>query len=404
VVTRRRLVAAAASLAVLVAVAAADDPASTSDLELSYREEIEREATELSNVRDQLEKARKNASSFEKEESKILKQLNTIDGDLQLRERLLSGLARKERRLSADLDATRENLAGEQARLQERRDVLRRRLRNIYKVGEQPGLQVLLGASSAVDLVRRFDWLLLVAAQDRMLYDSILVSVQRVRTAEQDLTAKMNDVQAVRRESEEEKANLVSRREERTTLLASVQNEKQKHMITVGELEEAEREVQRLIAELERKARDASGELTNDGLEFEAAKGRLPWPVEGKVTRWFGVQKDKRFGTSTFNGGIDIEADRKSDVIAVHGGRADYVDWLPGYGQCIIINHGGGYFTLYAHTATVFVSAGDAVAAGQVIASVGDTGSLLGDALHFEIRKDAEPINPASWLRSVKLK
>lgn len=402
--TRRRLFAAAASLAVLAAVAAADDPVSPSDLELSYREEIEREASELSNVRSQLEKARKNASSFEKEESKILKQLNTIDGDLQLRERLLSGLARKERRLSADLDATRTSLAGERARLEERRDVLRRRLRNIYKVGERPGLQVLLGASSAVDLVRRFDWLLLVAAQDRMLYDAILVSVQRVRAAEEGLTAKMNDVQAVRRESEEERANLVVRREERTGLLASVQNEKQKHMITVGELEEAEREVQRLIAELERKAQDATGELTNDGLEFEAAKGRLPWPVEGKVTRWFGVQKDKRFGTSTFNGGIDIEADRKSDVIAVHGGRADYVDWLPGYGQCIIINHGGGYFTLYAHTATVFVSAGNAVAAGQVIASVGDTGSLLGDALHFEIRKDAEPINPASWLRSVKLK
>jgi septal ring factor EnvC (AmiA/AmiB activator) len=263
---------------------------------------------------------------------------------------------------------------------------------------------VLLGATSAVDLVRRFDWLLLVAAQDRMLYDSILQSVQRVRSVERELTAKMEDVQAVRRESEEERASLVARREERTVLLTSVQNEKQKHMRTVGELEGAEQEMQRLITELERKAQDASGELAADGLEFEAAKGRLPWPVEGKVTRWFGVQKDKRFGTSTFNGGIDIEAERKADVIAVHGGRADYVDWLPGYGQCIIINHGGGYFTLYAHTASVFVSAGDAVAAGQVIASVGDTGSLLGDALHFEIRKDAEPINPASWLRSVKLK
>jgi septal ring factor EnvC (AmiA/AmiB activator) len=404
VVTRRRLFAAAVPLAALVAVAAADDPAPPSELELSYREELERETTELSNVRSQLEKARKEASSFAKEETKILKQLNTLDGDLQLRERLLAGLARKERRLSTDLEATRANLAGERARLEERRDVLRRRLRNIYKVGERPGLQVLLGATSAVDLVRRFDWLLLVAAQDRMLYDSILQSVQRVRSVERELTAKMEDVQAVRRESEEERASLVARREERTVLLTSVQNEKQKHMRTVGELEGAEQEMQRLITELERKAQDASGELAADGLEFEAAKGRLPWPVEGKVTRWFGVQKDKRFGTSTFNGGIDIEAERKADVIAVHGGRADYVDWLPGYGQCIIINHGGGYFTLYAHTASVFVSAGDAVAAGQVIASVGDTGSLLGDALHFEIRKDAEPINPASWLRSVKLK
>jgi septal ring factor EnvC (AmiA/AmiB activator) len=403
-VTHRRFLGAAAALAALASVSAAEDPAPPSDLELSYREEIDRETTELSNVRSQLEKARKEASSLAKEESKILKQLNAIDGDLQLRERLLAGLSRKERRLSTDLESTRADLAAERVRLEERRDVLRRRLRNIYKVGERPGLQVLLGASSAVDLVRRFDWLLLVAAQDRMLYESILTSVQRVRTAERELSAKMDDVQGVRRESEAERENLLVKREERTGFLTSVQSEKQKHLKTVGELEEAEREMQRLIAELERKAQDAVGDLPGEGLAFEAAKGSLPWPVEGKVTRWFGVQKDKRFGTSTFNGGIDIHAERKSDVIAVHGGRADYVDWLPGYGQCIIINHGGGYFTLYAHTSSVFVSAGDAVAAGQVIASVGDTGSLLGDALHFEIRKDAEPINPASWLRSVKLK
>ena len=122
------------------------------------------------------------------------------------------------------------------------------------------------------------------------------------------------------------------------------------------------------------------------------------------MTRWFGVHKDKRFGTSTFNGGVDIRADDETDVIAVHAGRADYVDWLPGYGQCIILNHGGGYFTLYAHTSSVFVNPGDRVEAGDVIASVGDTGSLFGNILHFEIRKDAEPINPAPWLRSVPLR
>ena len=140
------------------------------------------------------------------------------------------------------------------------------------------------------------------------------------------------------------------------------------------------------------------------GTSFASAKGRLPWPVQGKVSRWFGVQKDPRFGTSTFNGGIDIQAERESDVVCVHPGRVDYVDWLPGYGQCIIVNHGDGYYTLYAHTAKVFVGVGDDARAGEVIASVGDTGSLLGNVLHFEIRKDAEPINPAPWLSATKLR
>jgi septal ring factor EnvC (AmiA/AmiB activator) len=403
-VTRLRSLALFAALAAIAGAVRADDAGRPSELELSYREEIERETNELESVRQQLEKARRDASTYEQQESKILKQLNNLDSDLQLEQRLLSGLSRKEKRLAADLERTRSKLGTERTKLEERRDVLRRRLRNIYKVGEQPGLQVLLGASSAVDLVRRFDWLLLVAAQDRKLYDSILDSVETVRTAENDLSAKMQDVSSVRRESEQQKQNLVMKRDERSTLLNSVQTEKQKHRRVVGELEDAEKEMQSLIAELEEKAKSAISDLPADGTGFEEAKGNLHWPVKGKVTRWYGVHKDKRFGTSTFNGGIDIEAEKKSEVIAVHSGRADYVDWLPGYGQCIILNHGGGYFTLYAHTSSVFVSAGDIVVGGQVIASVGDTGSLFGNILHFEIRKDAEPINPAPWMRSVKLK
>ena len=186
-----------------------------------------------------------------------------------------------------------------------------------------------------------------------------------------------------------------------------MRQEKRKKQQLVAELESSEKELKNLLAELEERAkarRAPGGDLPPEGTAFAAAKGRLPWPVQGKVSRWFGVQKDPRFGTSTFNGGIDIQAEKESDVTCVHPGRADYVDWLPGYGQCIIVNHGDGYYSLYAHTSKVFVSVGDMVRAGEVIASVGDTGSLLGDALHFEIRKDAEPINPAPWLSATKLR
>jgi septal ring factor EnvC (AmiA/AmiB activator) len=366
---------------------------------------IEQESAELERVRNELDHARKEASTYVQRESQVLGQLNELDSALALQERLLAGLTRKEDRLRSELALTRERVERERDRLEERRGILRRRLRNIYKVGEQPGLQAILGATSAVDLVRRFDWLLLVAAQDRNLYDDVQESVQRVREAEAELARKMGEVAGVRAESEQEKADLVLKKDERRTLLDSVRNEKSRKQRVVTELEQAEQQLQHLLAELEEKAKSATlgGDLPPGGTGFAAAKGRLPWPAAGKVTRWFGVQKDKRFGTSTFNGGLDIEADRETEVIAVHSGRADYVNWLPGYGQCIILNHGDGYYTLYAHTSTVFVTAGDMVRMGDVIATVGDTGSLLGDVLHFEIRKDAEPINPAPWLGSTKL-
>ncbi len=284
--------------------------------------------------------------------------------------------------------------------------MLRRRLRNIYKMGEKPGLQVLLSATSAVDLVRRFDWLLLVANQDKRLVEDVQESVVAVREVEAELADKMDEVRGVRDESEKERTDLVRNKEERSALLKSIQGEKHRSQKVVAELEQAEENIQKVLADLARRGREGTpgGGLPPGATAFAGAKGKLPWPVRGDVIRWFGVQKDKRFGTSTFNGGIDIRAERDADVLAVHPGRADYVDWLPGYGQCIILSHGDGYYTLYAHTSRVFVSPGELVNAGDVIATVGDTGSLVGDVLHFEIRKDAEPVNPAPWLQATRLR
>jgi len=370
------------------------------------RSQIEQETDELRRVRTELEQARRQAKGFAEKETKILRQLNSLDSELALKERLLGGLSRKENRVEQELEQTRTKLGDRREKLEERRAILRRRLRNIYKVGEHPGLQVLLGATSAVDLIRRFDWLLLVASQDRLLAEQIRDSMGKVREAEEELLAKQEEIRSIRRESEQEKAELVRNKDDRAALLQSVRTERRRHEKVAQELEQAEKDLQKLLADLERRAAEGGPgqDFPPAGTGFAQNKGRLPWPVDGKVVRWFGVQKDKRFGTSTFNGGIDIEAPRKSDVAAVHGGRADYVNWLPGYGQCIILNHGDGYYTLYAHTSSVFVAVGDAVAAGEVIATVGDTGSLLGNVLHFEIRKDAEPINPAPWMSSTRLR
>lgn len=371
------------------------------------KEQIDRETAELARVRNELEKARLEHQSAAARETKILTQLNSMDSEIHLKARLVTGLQRKEDRLSADLARTRSRLEVDQATLEDRRTILRRRLRNIYKVGEKPGLQVILGATSAVDLVRRFDWLLLVAAQDRRLADDVRESVVAVRRAEAELARKQDEVRAIRLESEEEQQGLVRTRDQRGALLESVRKEKRKTQQVVSELETSEQQLKQLLAQLEERARTRAtpgDERPMAGTAFAASKGKLLWPVKGKVSRWFGVQKDPRFGTSTFNGGIDIQADRESDVVAVHDGRTDYVDWLPGYGQCIILSHGDGFFTLYAHTSKVFVSVGEAVRGGDVIASVGDTGSLLGDVLHFEIRKDAQPMNPAPWLRATSLR
>jgi murein DD-endopeptidase MepM/ murein hydrolase activator NlpD len=112
----------------------------------------------------------------------------------------------------------------------------------------------------------------------------------------------------------------------------------------------------------------------------------------------FGKSRHPTFGTVTFNNGIDIQAEPGAPIRAVAAGRVEFVDWIDGYGNCIIVNHGGAYYTLYAHASEIFVRPNQNVSANDVVAEVGDSGSLKGYACHFEIRKSKQALNPAEWL------
>ena len=116
------------------------------------------------------------------------------------------------------------------------------------------------------------------------------------------------------------------------------------------------------------------------------------------MVRKFGKITHPTYGTVTFNNVMAVEAAPGRPIRAVAAGTVEFVDWIDAYGKCIILNHGGGYYTLYAHVSTTCVRQGEAVGGGDVVAEVGDTGSLDGDQCHLEIRKPKQALNPLGWL------
>jgi len=128
-------------------------------------------------------------------------------------------------------------------------------------------------------------------------------------------------------------------------------------------------------------------------------RGRLPWPTEGRIVAGFGRQVHPRFGTETVRHGVDIEAEEGAIIRAVHSGAVLYRGWLRGYGNLIILDHGQGYYTLYAHASEVVVEEGERVKVGQGIARVGETGSVDGPRLYFEVRYQGRAEDPQVWLR-----
>jgi septal ring factor EnvC (AmiA/AmiB activator) len=126
----------------------------------------------------------------------------------------------------------------------------------------------------------------------------------------------------------------------------------------------------------------------------------MEWPVQGKLVRSFGRSVHPRFQTVTVNNGVNIAAQLGAPVAAVAEGKVEFCDRLPGFGQCVILDHGAGYYTLYAHLDRAFVSAGGQAARGQVIAEVGRPSAGESPQLYFEIRQGKTPLDPADWLRS----
>ena len=171
---------------------------------------------------------------------------------------------------------------------------------------------------------------------------------------------------------------------------------KETHIQALDELKERAQQLQILIKKI----------LTEDvALPFYLVplyekKEKLPWPIEGKVVTFFGIQRHPQFNTQTQNNGIEISPNKNNVVVkSIHPGKVILADYFAGYGNLIIIDHGMLYYSLYGHCSDFVVKKGDFVRAEQPIALVGDIGSLTGDTLYFEIRFKTRALNPLKWLK-----
>ncbi len=353
------------------------------------------EEEDLGDLRRRLEKAREETENLKGEESGILRNLMKLDEDLGLTNRLLSGLETKRKRIEAGLGTLEEDARRSETELERRRRFLAGRLRTLYQFGGYHEFEILLGSETVVDLVGRFDRILRVVERDDRLYRSVLDQRKRLQEARHELAERENEIRRIEEERSRERKALIRRKKEKKGVLDDVRSRRESHETLAAELEEASRELERIIASRVGEAHD----LPSGPSLFEGGDARIPWPVEGRVVRSYGKTTHPEFGTVVTNNGIDIGAPLGTEIRAVAPGRVEYVSTLPGYGNCIILRHGGGYYTLYAHAAEIFVSGGELVAQGHVLGAVGNTGSVSGSSLHFEIRKGTIPFDPLRWLR-----
>jgi murein hydrolase activator len=292
----------------------------------------------------------------------------------------------------AALERARDQEGAAQRRLDARLAELRPRLMARERMGRTGALQILLSSPSLQDLVKR-RYLL-----DRILSrDLAVLSEAREARAERERARAARAVEAIRletlaAEAAERRDQARARREERETLLAALRSARGFHERAAAEAGGQARRLADFVSTLPPPA--AAGKHAG----FAARKGKLPSPASGTVSVGFGKVVNPKFNTVTVQNGVDIAAPVGASVRAVAPGRVVHAGWFKGYGNIVIVDHGEGYHTLVAHLGAMQTAIGEEVEAGSQLGTVGDTGSLKGPYLYFEVREKGRPVDPAPWL------
>lgn len=312
--------------------------------------------------------------------------------------------------LQTNVEQTRLELDATQQRLTERAQELRLRLREIYKRGELHTVRVLMSAEDFGDLLTRYKYLQRMAQYDRLVLDDVRRMGAGLAVQEQELQLALDQLDRLRDEKSRELTQIERLELQSRRALSDVRRLESR---TADRIESASRDEQRLVGIIERLERDRIDEERRRARGGEAAApatistrdlGSLAWPVDGQVIYRFGPDRRPN-GITLINNGIGIAAAAGSAVRAVEGGTVSHAGPFEGYGAMVMLNHGGGYYTLYMYLRAVTVAEGQTVSAGQVIGQVGGEQTPEGPHLEFQVRAPLrgavpEPVDPLSWLRS----
>jgi murein hydrolase activator len=366
---------------------------------------LQAEQRRLKETQKQLKQEQEKAAEARKRESSVLAEIEDVERRLADKQREVRQLDQRIRKTQAEIQALHAEIGVLEHQRTGQEDALGRHLRTIYRIHAQGGaLPLILSQDDPVARAVTVRQLSRLAALDARMIREYRLTSDRLGDRRAREESRQEELATLRAQATREQVEVDREAARRRVLLAKVRDERTYHERMVGELSEAARRLEAFIRDLQARQRRLAKPLPKGGIEtpgtgFGSLRGRLPWPTEGRIVTTFGAQVHPRFGTRTFRNGVDIEAGDGTDVLAVYPGHVVYTGWFKGYGNLIILDHGNDYYTLYAHVGEMLVHEGDEVKLGHRIGTVGDTGSLAGTRLYFEVRYQGKPLDPQEWLR-----
>lgn len=360
-------------------------------------------ATDTGQIKKDLHKNKKDLAIIEKKIAEQEKQKHLADvkekkvlGQLQQVDQKLGSLRREKEANEEDLketrirlDSLRSDISENQQDLAQNRLLLKQRLRALYRMSFlKPFLGGILASESFGDLARKLKFEMILAEGNEKLLAQTLNSEEQLERRSDEWNQEQERKKRLLSVLGKQEANYSRKHKNRTIFLVRIQRQKEEQERMIEELSQRAQSLQEKVSSFLKQAKEAQKSQlawVPAGTGLKIKRGKIPWPVSGTVIQSFGKSKNARFKEVVDNTGVQIQAPEGTPFRAVADGKVRFADWFKGYGKLVILDHGEGYYSLYAQAAELNVTEGQTVSAGQILGTVGDTGSLVGTSLYFEI-------------------
>ena len=347
---------------------------------------------ELERVRERISELKERMDDRAAERDRVTADLQAAEGVISRHRIQLAELARQKTFSENRIEELEAQSRAREAELDEETSLLAAQVRAAYTNGRQERVKLLLNQHDPAALGRMMAYYRYLSEHRGNNIDSVNRHLTELSRLHSEAARERDRLSALAAERQAELDRLGAAQGKRRDLLASLKTRMQQEGAEIERLAAEEKDLTRLIAELTSILSDYP--ITSDA-PFTDLKGGLTWPVVGTLLHDFG---QARAGGGLKWNGVVLAAPRGREVRAVYHGRVVFADWLAGLGLLVIVDHGEGYMTLYGYNETTLKSAGDWVAPGDVIATVGDSGGRSQSGLYFELRQGAKPIDPRSWI------
>lgn len=346
----------------------------------------------LNTINRQIDGIKQKLESLKNQKGSILNDIYQIELQFEkakIEANRIDLLLRKTRQKIREKEIKKEQLEKD---IRDSRANIKKMLRIIYKLGSSSYFKLLSSINNLDELFKNYQYLVTLIDQNLIAINNVKKKIQQVERLKSELEGEYGNILKLKRSKDGKLLAMKRIKQEKLTLIASINNDKSNYMRLLDELRfEAERLTQLIY-------KKSTGQDLRI-IDVDRLRGKLIWPVQGKIISSFGRKRSTRFNTYIFNNGIKIQPVDSDRVRAVYYGEVIYADYfMGGYGNLIIVEHAKNFHSLYGHCDQFIKKPGDKVMEGECIALVGDTGSLHGKSLHFEIRKDLKSQDPLAWL------